>query len=384
MKTIFIKSRDRNELVPLIGEALLLYDKVVIDISDFILLQEIIANIEKENLTELIRDKAIEFIYQEEEIIATINDESNGQKAFCSIFDNIVYSVIGEKEKKELLKQKFVSYEEKIEEVAKPFYKNEMIETIQSASSKLNLNFDNIINTSATDLENRIIIEGIEDFVHKNFTKQNYLINYQLLTESPKGVGFGIRNKNFDSILDASKRQIILNTNLRLAYLARFGDISCENLYSPFISMKLKQLFIENKHEARRDFLYQLFDVHDFMDVKYMIRNGIVSINEILDIRKKHGKYLREWINELSIEKNISSEKFAKEYSKILLNGKNDLTMKTRLITFGLFRSLNAIMPILGTFISAGYEFGIKEVTKEWQPKIFFNSLNKLMNKRES
>ncbi len=376
MKKIFIKCKDRNELISLLGEALLLYDKVIIDITDFRLLHEIVSKIDKESLLELIESKMVEFTFQEEEIVAMINDKTRNEKNFCYMNENILYT--SDQEGK-LIKSKILNYEDKITEIVKPYFRNEIIDSINRASTRIKLPLDKVIEVSAQDIENPLIINYIDQYVRDSFTPKNCLANYQLLTEPT--IKLPIPHKDYESVIDASKRQIALNTNLRLAYLMQFGDISCENFYSPFISLKLNQLFTKNNHDIRADFLYQLFEIHDFADIKEMLKNGIFSIKDILVLRKTHGEFLKNWINELSLNNNIDSKEFAKEYSKILLSSKSNLTLKSRLITFGLFAGLDTIVPFLGAFTSAGYEFGVKEMAKGWKPKVFFNSVQKILKK---
>ena len=52
------------------------------------------------------------------------------------------------------------------------------------------------------------------------------------------------------------------------------------------------------------------------------------------------------------------------------------------MITFGLLGGISYLEPILGTLVSASYEFGFKKMSNKWQPKLFFNLANKLIKNK--
>lgn len=361
-KSLYISPQKASEIIPMLGEALLLYDKVALDVSLGGCFDVLSVNIDSETLEYLVGNKILTFVYNENVPIIAKQSKSNPNTILLM----------------DLKKSNIPSVDiERLEKSFKKVYPLSLLNKVKDNISPTQIDTDLLLDNCYADMKNIKFIQSIFRFVIDYFDLPEFIIEIE-------GNGCIFSSKNSNEKLPKRVFEhatyglhLIAETNYRMSLLSLFDQIACEKEYEKFFINKLKRSFKPYFHKKNSENFFELCEIHDFPDIKELISSGMLNIKDILRLRKKEGKFLRIWLNKITKSNINKSIPFSKQYSKILLKANRGLPLKARTVVFGLMNSISLFKPVEGTILSATKEFIAPKVLNKcldnWQPKYFFD-----------
>lgn len=369
MKTAIIIPNHEQEVMGLIAEGLLLYDKVGLDISNPTVSLNGLKYIENELMSELIENGLIELIYKNRN--GSVGWKNvKGQEQFMVTF-KIKNQVTEIKE----------SY---IDGYFKSIYPKSLIKKIKDIVQPLEVDLNYLYETTMSDLNNLSYVQIIMDYVKKNFNIPNDMFKIGVDSE---GVSLFIpstldKNQHHKIIGDASYGMWLINeVNYRILLSSLFGQVFCEKEFQNFLYIKLRAIFRDNQWDLNKNFL-ELCSINEFPDIKQLVNSGELKLEDIIKLRKKHGKALREWLTNITNDTYIKNTKFSHEYIRRIQESSPQSNIIKRLVVIGISGLSNYIQPGAGSVVSSLDSLLVKELTKKWQPQFFFDTARDLRDNR--
>lgn len=362
-KVVYVTPNKPSELMPLLGEALLLYDKVALDLSTKSSINVLAANISATTMETLVHGDLIIPVY--DTFAPIIANQTNRTLNSVMILD---YNKSGIPP---------IDYEY-MNEVFKSVYPKSIIDAIENKSIACKVDKDLFLENTHNDFNNHEFISSIFEYVKEYFnlpefdldignggcyitpkTQNKQLIN-RVLTEATYGL------------------HILADMNYKSALLNQFDEIICESELENFFIKKLRQSFRKNIYSNQSKNLLELCEIYDFPDIKESIAAGILKLDDILLLRKNEGIFLREWLDRTTKECVNSETPFSKELTKLLIKTNKGISLPTRTVIFGCLQMLSFIKPVETVLLSAANEYLLPKITENWQPKYFFDKARKL------
>ena len=356
--SLYISPQKNSEIIPMLGEALLLYDKVALDVSLSGCFDVIALNIDIETLEYLVENKILTFVYNE---TAPIIAKQNNDIVNTIMLLNLENSDIP------------IIDIERLEKSFKKIYPNSLIDKVKDNIYPTNIDTELLLDNCYNDMKNINFIQSIFGYVKEYFDLPEFIVEIV-------GNGCVFLPKNKDEKIHKKISEtasyglhLIAEINYRMALLSKFDQIACEKEYEKFFLNKLRNTFKPYYYKKNSENFFELCEIHEFPDIKELIASGMLNIKEILKLRKKEGKFLRFWLNKATKSNLQKSITFSKQYNKFLLEANRGLPIPARTVVFGLVNSLSYIKPIEGTALSFAKEFIAPKIFDKWQPRYFFD-----------
>ncbi|MEK3769640.1 hypothetical protein MKY14_13825 [Paenibacillus sp. FSL R5-0887] len=362
-KVVYITPNKPSELLPLLGEALLLYDQVALDLSTRSSFNVLAANIGPRTLETLL----------DENIIIPVYD--------------LFAPVVAKQTKKTLNSIMLLEYKkngippidfEYMNEVFKPVFPKSIIDSIQEKSIACNVDHELLLENIQLDFKNVDFITSIFDYVKEEFNLPEYKLEiedggcYIIPNTKNKEVAKRVLNEATYGL------HLLADINYKSALLSQFDEIICESELENFFVKKLRQSFRTGHYKQQSENLLELCEIYDFPDIKELVASGMLTLKDILTLRKKEGQFLRAWLDSATRDCIKSKQPFSREFTKLLINSNKGMSLPTRTVIFGFLQVMSFIKPVEAVLMSAANEYLMPHVVKKWQPKYFFDKARKL------
>lgn len=367
-RKVYISPQKASEIIPLLGEALLLYDKVYLDIGIGETFNVIGANIDMESMEYLLSENILEFVYYDTAPIIASPDNKNFNKVMIMDLNKSGIQIVN----KSILNKSL-----------KSIYNNSIINKIQDLTNPIDIETDILLENIYSDMNNQKYMEDVF----------SYVVNYFKLPElNIQAYDNGCIIKSNSKNNELSEEQIsnatyalhlISEVNYRTALASKYNEIICESELESFFIRKMQITFQNHLYDEKSSNFLKLSEIHEFPDVKELISSGLFNISDILDLRRGNGKFLRIWINDITENNKVNNDEFAKEYAKILANEKHILSVPQRKIVFGILQAFSLVKPIESMAVSYVNEFILPKILKGWQPRWFFDKARNLKIEKE-
>ena len=315
--SLYISPQKNSEIIPMLGEALLLYDKVALDVSLSGCFDVIALNIDIETLEYLVENKILTFVYNE---TAPIIAKQNNDIVNTIMLLNLENSDIP------------IIDIERLEKSFKKIYPNSLIDKVKDNIYPTNIDTELLLDNCYNDMKNINFIQSIFGYVKEYFDLPEFIVEIV-------GNGCVFLPKNKDEKIHKKISEtasyglhLIAEINYRMALLSKFDQIACEKEYEKFFLNKLRNTFKPYYYKKNSENFFELCEIHEFPDIKELIASGMLNIKEILKLRKKEGKFLRFWLNKATKSNLQKSITFSKQYNKFLLEANRGLPIPARTV----------------------------------------------------
>jgi hypothetical protein len=359
MKTAIIEANKPSEIIPLLGEALLLYDKVFLDITHPNTLEILNANMNTSTLEELLESGILELVVPEK-FFAIALPEANLQQLITA---NINLS--------ETLRD--ISF---LKKEYKAIFSEALIHKIRDSIYIPKINYEQLLHNSYSDYNNIEFLNLLGNYVSDYFGVSRF--SYTPETYGLKIVPETHSQNEIDKILQVSSYglHLIAETNYKLALSNHFSEIICENDMMEFYKAKLKYSYRDYKHEILSENFIQLCEIHEFPNIKEAVSTRLLTIEQIIKMRNGNGRILREWLDSVTNRCIKERIEFSKECARLFTQD-NSIPLPTRAVIFGFLQTLSFIAPYKAVLASAGYEFLVPKIVNDWKPRLFFDKARK-------
>ncbi|MCR8633920.1 hypothetical protein [Paenibacillus radicis (ex Xue et al. 2023)] len=367
-KTVYVSANRPSEIIPLLGEALLFYDSVALDVSAANVFEVLAANIEAKTMEELLAENLIIPVY------------------------NTYGTIIAKQTTKTLNSIMLLDYEKngippvdygKLEEVFKASYPKNTIQQFSSKLTSSQVSSDILLENCRNDLNNLELTSAVFNFVRDRFDLPDFTIEISdgACYFTPKTKDKRLQKRVLDEATYGL--HLISELNFRMALLSQFDEVVCESELEDFFVKKLRQAYRKDIYRNQSDNFLELCEIHDFPDIKENISAGLMNISDILKLRKGDGQILRHWLDNTTRTCLKEQTNFSKSVAKLIINNSNSgLSLPTRTVIFGFLQVLSIIKPVESVLLSAANEFIVPKVIEKWQPKYFFDKARKLQIKK--
>lgn len=370
MSNIYLKPSNATELTAILGEAILLYEKVFVDIGSKVqlnsYLMDLYAKIDINSLEYLLQNEILNFTYLGNTPILGIKGIKNSETEMVHINSTKNYK----------LETPFASFEDLIYEQLKPVINKENTELVISNTRELELDLDNIILEAYKDITSDNFKNYVEQFYIKKFSTLGceFIVNDQFIMLNNEDLYSKYATEELFDII-----QNWIWSYIHIHISSKFDNVNSKIEYKPIIDLKVSSLINNNKENINDNFS-KLFQLHNFPDIKISIQQGNIGFNDIIKLREKEGYFLREWLKQITSKTNIENEGFVEEYTKLLILESKSNMFKNSLVFFSL-QALSLVRPIEGLIASTANQFLLPKLTGKWKPAFFFNHLNKVIRK---
>ncbi|MBQ4900691.1 hypothetical protein KB559_17790 [Paenibacillus sp. Marseille-P2973] len=362
-KVVYVTPSKPSELVPLLGEALLLYDKVALDLSTKSSINVLAANINA---------KTIEMLLQEEIIIPVYDTFA---PVIAKQTKNTLNSVLILDYMKNGIPPLDYNY---MEQVFKPVFPKSIIQDVYDKSISCQVDSNLLLENIDFDFNNKELITSIFDYVKDQFDLPEFTLDIE---EGGCYINPITKNKDLAAkIIDQATYglHILADMNYKSALLSQFDEVICESELENFFIKKLRKSFRTINYRHKSDNLLELCEIYDFPDIKESIAAGILKLEDILALRKSEGQFLRVWLDRTTKECINSEIPFSKELARLLISSNKGLSLPTRTVVFGCLQFLSFLKPVEAVVLSAANEYLLPQVLNKWEPKYFFDKARKL------
>lgn len=367
-KTVYITPNKPSELMPLLGEALLLYDKVALDLSTRSSIDVLASNVSGETMELLFNEGIVIPVYDSfAPIIATQSKEDPNRVFLLNFESNGIPSIDFEYMK----------------EIFTPIFPKNIVDVIEQRSIPCNVNRELLLDNINLDFSNQELMIDIFSYVKEQFELPEFDIEF-----GNNGCFFVPHTKNktlANRIIEEASYglHLLADLNYKSALLAQFDEVICESEMENFFVSKLRQSYKTIHYKQQSENLMELCEIYDFPDIKESVAAGILKLEVILNLRKKEGRLLRTWLNKTTVDCINTKVPFSKELSKLLVQSNGGMTLPTRTVIFGCLQLLSFIKPVEAVMMSAANEYLVPQLMKKWQPKYFFDKARKMQIKRK-
>lgn len=360
MKKVYISPNNLYEVIPILGEALLLYDHVTLDISLPECLMVIAENIGDQTMQHLVETNVLNFTYPDKQMNICGEDIKTKQKHIFKISKS---------------KKQTILTPESIECQLKKFYSNKTINMVKEITTPVEVKINDINKSLVSDFKNVLYSNQIIEFVRMNFNLPEIFPYY----EDDEAITLSINSNDpkLNAIL-AFIPYIMVQVNFRLSLLPLFDQVLCEDDYERFFIGKLNSVFLNRTYKNYNENFIELSEIHNFPDIKELINRKSLTIDDIIKLRMGDGVILRQWLDKVSYNSMVKNVPFSKECARILANNTRNIPLPIRTVSFGLIQILSAKYFFPGVLAGAADSFLIPKLVNNWQPKLFFDKARKM------
>ena len=363
-RSVYISPQKPSDIIPLLGEALLLYDVVALDVSLSPITFNVLAKkIDPKTMEYLIDSNSLHFVYDEFGPVIATQPNSNIKTILFIIYDKSGIPPVDI---------------EKLKESLKPIYPRSLINKIITSLKPSGIDRNLLLNNCYNDINNIFYISNIFNYVKEQFNLPDFTLE---IYETGCSIISHTGDKQLSERIDnewSYGLNLIAEINQRMSMLTSYDEIVCESELQKFLLNKYKYQYKYDLYGYNCENFMELCEIHDFPDIKELLSVDLISISEIVKLRNGNGQVMRYWLNSVTRKCLEQSVQFSKEYAKILTHSFKGLPIHARTVTFGFLQTLSYFKPIEGAMLSAVNEFLLPKVVNGWQPRLFFDKAKKL------
>ncbi|MFC0523893.1 hypothetical protein ACFFGV_10020 [Pontibacillus salicampi] len=372
-KKVYISPNTQSEIVPLLGESMLLYDEVYLDITIPSFFDVISKNIGGNSLEYLLENGILRFTNDSSHYV--IGSQQNSPE------EKFIFSLTDDEEKTHKKKKK-----QSIKKTLKPFYSKGLIDKVLNNIEETGVDHGKVLEASVYDLDNIPYVKEVLNFVVDYFE----LPNFEFARGDNGGVIFDPKRqlkederKNVTELATFGLH-IIAETNQKLFLSRVLGEVSCERELEPFLKRKLGTVFENHKVKDLSDNFLELCEINNFPNIKEAVASNMLSIEDLIKLREsKNGKVLRVWLDSTTDRCVTKKVNFTKEVAK-QMSMSNNIDLPTKTLTFLAIQSVGILNAPMGIVASAGTEFVLPYLQNYWRPNLFFDKARKIVPKTQN
>jgi hypothetical protein len=362
-RSVYLIPQKLSDIIPMIGEALLLYDTVTLDVSLPGSFDVLAKKICIDDMQYLIEKKILQLVYPNTfPVIAKQTNKTLNSILLMDFNKNGILPIDNVK----------------IRATLKPIYPEALIDNIFKSVNPIKLSSQMILENCYMDLNNTMYVGDIFGFVKEYFDLPDFTVDIHgegCLFE-PKTKDKMLANRVYDEATYGL--YLIAEVNYRMALLGFYDEIVCEKEFERFFTKKLTHAFMNYDYKQQSENLMELCVINDFPDLKELISSGFFEISDILKLRNGDGQVLRSWLRSVTKTCVSESTSFSRECAKMLTKANKGIPIPARTVVFGLLQGLSIVKPVESTLLSAANEFLVPKLVNDWQPRWFFDKAKKL------
>lgn len=224
-----------------------------------------------------------------------------------------------------------------------------------------------IKNTLLYLVEKKTIKFDIDEMIGKIKKEMDYDLSKQEITDylnlNPEKLE-DTKNEHIDGLFNLARD----NQTLLYTAMLKTDNLICESNFFENYRIKIQNKVVSENNRSINSYNYlaNKFGVPDFTD---LILNDVITLEQFLDLRTKKGaSKFREWLNQLSFDKENAIEDLLNNIS-----GKKNKNNIISTLRWAFTNAIGIVEPISGIVASTVDSFIIDKLISGWSPNLYLN-----------